>query len=510
MKIWIGLGFLLLSSVTSNAQTYTYPYGDEVTYHTMATTPAGARSKDALRQFLGIESGTNVTKAALYAAGKSGYDSLLHAAEDARMDKQTGSTTSSSGTTSLVSKGVVPQVLGFAVEHGNLTETDNNTTATFRGTGLGVARLLVGAQQLPYCAISDYQCESGFKRFLTGTSFSVSLNTAQTTPAGSSASTTSSNASLFSGTANQVSGWSLRYDFHVRRKFSDAAYLKQWQAAIATPSDAAKAYLKSVEDTFGKIRPTKEYQDWLAKYVLLLGDSSTSDEATFKKVLAQAVEDLIEIAKRQDSNFSTNAQNLLTSLGGYIGARDKALNEVVNRVTYSVEYDNNRPSNQPSQSIVKFIVSGRPSASEKWLLTLNSSAAWYNEAPAQVSVSRFRYGQAALQLDRSLTASSSNLGAALSAGYYFQYMADNSLLTLPSTALAPGTSIPLPGNASVLLNSKGTIHIGQAQVTFSIKGTGIKFPVALSFSNRTELIKASNVVGHFGITYDLDSLFTKK
>jgi hypothetical protein len=242
----------------------------------------------------------------------------------------------------------------------------------------------------------------------------------------------------------------------------------------------------------------------------LLGDPKTSSENEFKRVLAQAVQELIEIAKRQDANFSSDAANLLKNLGGYVGARDKALDTVVNRVTYSVEYDNNRPTNQPSQSVAKFIVSGRPSSSEKWLVTFNSSVAWYNEAPTMSAVSRFRYGQAALQVDRSLTRTEASIGAALSGGYYFQYMADNSLLSLPSTALAPGTSIPLAGNASVLLNSKGSIHLGQAQVTFSIRGTGIKFPIAVSFSNRTELIKATNVVGHFGITYDLDSLFTKK
>ena len=191
----------------------------------------------------------------------------------------------------------MPQVLGFAIENGNLTETDNNTTATFRGTGLGIARLVAGAPQFPYCAIFDYQCDSGFKRILNDTSFSASFNTSQNSRT-STGTPPTSNASIFSGNAN---------------------------------------------------------------------------ENDFKRVLAQAVEELIEIAKRQDSNFSSNAENLLKNLGGYLGARDKALDTVVNRITYSIEYDNNRPSNQPSQSVVKFIVSGRPSSSKKSLVTFNSS-----------------------------------------------------------------------------------------------------------------------------------------
>jgi hypothetical protein len=511
MKVLLTTILLLCSAFTVAAQNYRYPYGDEVTFDQMASTPPTQRSVSDLREFLNILRGPNMTKAALYAAGKSGYESLLNAAEQARMDKQTGSTPSSSGTTSLVSKGVVPQVLGFAVENGALTETDNSTTATFRGTGIGVARLLAGAQQFPYCAIVDYSCESGIVRALDGASFSLTFNTSQNAPA-SSTGNTSSNASLFSGTANQIAGWSARYDFHVRRKLSDAGYRTSWEAAIQNlgADQTATAYLTSVEAAFGKIRTTPEYENWLQKYVQQLRDPQSASEDSFKRVLARAVESLVEIARSQDSKFDSAARNLLTSLGGYLGTRDKALNAVVNRVTYSFEYDDNRPSNQPTQSVGKFILSGRPDSGEKWQITFNSSISWYDQAPPQSAVKRLRYGQAALQVDRALMKPAATIGVALGGGYYFQYMADNSLLTLPNSALAPGTSIPLAGNASALLNTKGAVHLGQAQVTFSIKGTGIKIPLALSVSNRTELIKASNVVGHFGITYDLDSLFTKK
>ena len=86
-------------------------------------------------------------------------------------------------------------------------------------------------------------------------------------------------------------------------------------------------------------------------------------------------------------------------------------------------------------------------------------------------------------------------------------MVAKSLLTLPSTDLAPGTSIPLPGSASELLNTTGPIHIGQGKITLSMKNSNFSIPLALTFSNRTDLIKASKVGGNFGITYDFSSLF---
>src|ERR1700738_3167949 len=46
---------------------------------------------------------------------------LLTIAEQKRQDKQPGATSNSSGSTSLVSKGSSPWLLGFALEHGGVT-----------------------------------------------------------------------------------------------------------------------------------------------------------------------------------------------------------------------------------------------------------------------------------------------------------------------------------------------------------------------------------------------------
>ena len=133
---------------------------------------------------------------------------------------------------------------------------------------------------------------------------------------------------------------------------------------------------------------------------------------------------------------------------------------------------------------------------------------WYDQL-LQSNVSRIRDAQVSLQLDHKFGGTTATVAPTLSAGYYFQYMVDKALITLPSSALAPGTSIPLPGNASELLNTTGPIHLGQVKVSFSIRNSGLNIPIALTFSNRTDLIKGNDVRGNFGITYDLDSLFVK-
>jgi hypothetical protein len=154
---------------------------------------------------------------------------------------------------------------------------------------------------------------------------------------------------------------------------------------------------------------------------------------------------------------------------------------------------------------MKFILSARPKAAQ---ITANATIEWYDHT-LKSNVSRLRDAQIALEFDHTFGKTDAQVNPSLSAGYYFQYMVDKALLTLPSTALAPGTSIPLPGNASELLKTKGSIHLGQVKVTFKIRNSGISIPLALTFSNRTDLIKATEVRGNFGLTYNLDSLFAK-
>jgi hypothetical protein len=253
--------------------------------------------------------------------------------------------------------------------------------------------------------------------------------------------------------------------------------------------------------------PNPAFVGWKTTYLDRLQQVSGRDRATIAQVLDQAAAALVDIARKSDPDFQQHLDKFLTASGDFLGRRDKAVAAVLNRFTVSLEYADDRPQNQPSQSSAKLILSWRPDTPAALQLTFNSTAAWYDHTPPQGAVRRFRDAQASLQADTHLTNPGGRFTATLSLGYYFQYMADDALLTIPSSNLAPGTSIALPGDASVLLKTKGTIHIAQVGVTFSVNGTGIKLPLTLSYSNRTELIKASDMRGHFGISYDLDSLF---
>ena len=497
---------IFLSS-PATAQKYAYPYGVEakgapgaVGVDTLASQSPQNRSAEDIKSALSVLDGTNVTKLVFFV---SGYKNFIRAIENERNDVQTGSSPGSSGTTSLVSKGVVAEVLSLATERGALSRTDDQTVSTFRGKPTGIARLLKGDEIFPYCAIYDFACESGLARVLGGASFSVSFNTTTNEGTASTSTGTIDNSRVLSATSKQVAGWGVRYDFHVRKKPAEIAkdYGKQFTDTVR---QSGAEYATAVQQLLQKF-PADQLIAWQAKYVALLQSDETADKGDFTKALSQAVSELADLAQKVDPQFKTRSDLVLTKMSSYFVSRDKLLADYVHKFTFSVSYDNARPASQPSQSSMKFILSARPKGAQ---ITGNATIEWYDHI-LKSNVSRVRDAQVALELDHTFGQTNAQVNPSLSAGYYFQYMVDNALLTLPSTALAPGTSIPLPGNASELLNTKGPIHLGQVKMTFKIKNSGISFPVALTFSNRTDLIKGNEVRGNFGLTYNLDNLFTK-
>jgi hypothetical protein len=157
MRASMKYGTLLLLSCQIGsplrAQKYAYPYGVEangvvgaVGVDTISNQTPNNRSADEIKAVLNINNGTNVTKLVFFV---SGYKTFLTAIENDRNDVQTGSSPGSSGTTSVVSKGVAAQVLSVATEYGALSRTDGTTVSTFRGNPTGIARLLRGDEAFP-------------------------------------------------------------------------------------------------------------------------------------------------------------------------------------------------------------------------------------------------------------------------------------------------------------------------------------------------------------------------
>jgi hypothetical protein len=142
MKRFIGrraVATLVLSLVTGAA----FAQGDtarlkaEYTSHaqTMLDDIAKAKNEGRKAIYAKLDPNARPTLYALIVSGSVEPPPLARL-EEARIDKQVGGAGSNAGSTSIVSKGSVPAILGLAVENGALTRSVSGTTVTFRGNPL--------------------------------------------------------------------------------------------------------------------------------------------------------------------------------------------------------------------------------------------------------------------------------------------------------------------------------------------------------------------------------------
>lgn len=417
--------------------------------------------------------------------------------ESASQNIQNGSASLSSASTSLVTK-AVSSLLGVAEEAGAISSSSSGSATTLTANIPQFLTSLETSDQRCY-VISD-RCSFG-GALIRGASASVSLNTSKsTTPSGTNLSTAA--LAGISGTQNPVfNSFTFHENFHGRK--NTGITQEDFQGAINKIANVKKTDLLSA---FQAIQQSFIQSDAYKTSLATCAHSLEQLDATGlqqKQLLDDCVNSFVDVAAAM-SEINSKLTKYVQADTAYDIARDAALTTLFYNSTFSVEYDLTSNLNQPTQSTIKGVY-GYQSKSGVLQTTANGSVTLYDSLEGS-SESRLRSAQGALQLDYK-PATKPKLQAAWSAGYYFQYMVANGLINLPSTAFAPGTTISLPSNASVLLNTTGPIHIGQGKVTLTIKGTNVSIPLAITGSSRTDLIKANKVAGNFGISYDFSSLF---
>jgi len=143
----------------------------------------------------------------------------------------------------------------------------------------------------------------------------------------------------------------------------------------------------------------------------------------------------------------------------------------------------------------------------KGAFTMNAGVSFFNPQVTPDDGWKIRDSQFSAALDWTPN-QTGTLRATFTIAYYFQYMVANGVLKFDKTAITPGgAAIPLPKAAIELLNTKGDMHVAQFRV--GIPATqGVTFPLAVTYANRTELVKSDKGFwqGHAGVSYDLGAL----
>jgi len=79
----------------------------------------------------------------------------------------------------------------------------------------------------------------------------------------------------------------------------------------------------------------------------------------------------------------------------------------------------------------------------------------------------------------------------------------------PTQPLPGITFVGLPAGAKAVFAQKGNIGIEQLRLVLGPDKSNIRIPIAVSYSNRTELIDKPAWRAQIGISYDFDALFAK-
>ena len=307
----------------------------------------------------------------------------------------------------------------------------------------------------------------------------------------------------------------------------------------------AKPQADAVAALLEDLKGNEKYEDWQKCVRNRLKSALLSERAVvFNEYYAQ-IGDVLLLGATVDcsqsaapkatlesgATRSVEGKKLFNALQAYVAAAeltqanfDAEVIKATSAPLLSLEYDFNTPQNQPSNSAIKVVGSfswptppqtkAGSNSTAPWTLTYNVGASLYNSTPSSniPGASSLRDVQAGLQLDRNIASSKwpgilGKIGdTTVSATYYYQYQSSPSILNVtPGSPLNGITITGLPSTATQVFTQKGNISVAQLKYGFG-KGTNLSFPIAVTYSNRTELIAHPTWGLQFGVSYDLSAL----
>jgi hypothetical protein len=421
-----------------------------------------------------------------------------------QLNKMLGSTAGNSGTTTLLSSSVAADVLSLATEYGTINETTSGNTTTARGNLAGIAGLFAGNPYLG-CNSLAVGCSTPSRwarSFSTSISVETDASSGTQQVSGTNAATGAPATTGILASGNRMSAWNVRYDYFHKTLY-DTKNVKGWAQAmekVAASSDETELD-KTVPAVIANLTTLST---WRESFLAALQNAPAG---RLLDALQQQLDALIDELVKKNPNFMAQVEAAQNAIDASFLQRDDVLRQLQTQ-NVSVEFNSLHPLGQPNLSNIRVIYSYQPPKGSL-LLTFNGASEWYDSVPSGVKVGRLRDLQAAAQVDRPLGTIPQFGKAVLTVGFYYQWMRDAALISIPAGDTAPGTGIILPGAASTLLATKGPIAIGQAKVTLPIKSGVIKVPISFTWSNRTELINESEKRAQIGLTLDLDSIFQK-
>ena len=447
--------------------------------------------------------------------------------------QQNGSSVGTGGTTNLVSKGESAKIISLAAEYGALKESVNNQTITAQGTFAGIPIALIRNSIFADCAaklVAHQPCASEpainvLSRFSYSVSFdaSTSNQTLSGTPAG--AGSGSATPVTFIANAHQINQVTGKIVIIPGKPASSSEFVKAVDASVKAGKSPTGSAAATIVNAAKKLKDTQnnrpQYEQWLDKATALLTSKKPDEIVSSWRSLACSMVNLLGgphqtcLVLNDDTATSDPNSTLLQDAVAYAEAYSNYLvsmqaftESLRGTPVLSFEYDNNRPASQPVNSSFRLIYG---QGVGKWTFTGNFAASIYDSTPSSSipGGQRLRDIQAGFEADRDMGALPALGPAVLSGSYYFQNQTSPAILNVsPSSPITGINFTGLPPGTTQVFAQKGAIHVAQLRLGLGPSHSNLRFPISVSWSNRTELITKPVWRGQIGISYDFDSLFS--
>jgi uncharacterized coiled-coil protein SlyX len=422
------------------------------------------------------------------------------------------------GSTSLVSRPSVTDLFSAAFESGAVVRQADDEAITFAVNALPLQQLMAG--ELPRgCGAADETCRVGLGRWLRGLSGSITFNMSD--PAKAAGAIDDDIAFLVG--RRQVQNVTARYELFVRERDHDELQAGL-DAAAGKLSNEAEAFLAAQATFETRLDELLEAASWRTRTIQALNDAVAAHPAAssgerlevLDRVLLERFEEAFELVRPAPEITMLVAQ-VQPARDAYVTAMNTLLAEKLYRKAVTLDYAYLRPSDQPVFHQIKAVVAAplgrRPErvsetrdALPSGMVTANGGFSWFRPEVEGIEGWRVRDSQLSIALDWSPVAWGARRPV-YTVAYYFQYMHEDGVLQFNGEAITPGgAEIELPGPAMTVLDTKGAIHVVQFRVSLPA-AEGVRFPVAVSYSNRSELITGRGFwQGHLGVSYDFAAL----
>jgi len=481
---------------------------------------------------------------------------FMQTQDDQRTDKQIVAGSAAGGTGDPVAMPGLPDLLAYAVSTGVVSQTVNQNVTTFSVNGDGFYRFLAGEN--PACSGADPgvddQDRTTFQDSCTPPSWANNLSvsaafntgTSSQTVTGQSAMTGMTQSALVNVNGKTFSSASLRYAPTNTRSPKSKQSSDKFQAVIAPgrylqfqgPGGRLLEYIVNLlrseisASEFNAFQgevpnltledsprnPSVRLFDAWHRMIDALGQeqdtralpSRNVDEAFLVKTMTIG----LELLRTKDPAFDEKVQQLSESYVKYLTRDAVTGGDLVHSAMVTADYTFSRPPLEPDLHTFTFVFSFSPApknSTNPLTLTANLGTSIYAKSQptdAKGNTGVLRNIQSALQFDRSWKANQTPIQVSL--GGYFQYQVKPGIINVPSGSTIPGTSIMVPGDAATLLAPKGLIAVAETKVTLHVPGISMPIPLGFSYSNRTDLLKGSELRAHIAFSFDTISLARNK